>query len=386
MKRSLSLMKSGSIGFFMLWVSVSSAQNVNRIERKDFQMNRVRRALNIPDIPGYHSLKCDFHIHTIFSDGSVWPDFRVVEAWTEGLDVIAITDHIEVRRYGDYLPADLNLGYQIAKAKAEELNIVLIPGAEISKNMLWGHLNVLFVKDVNKLVNDDMMIQVKEAVAQGAFITWNHPGSRYTRPVPDTTKWWDVQTSLLEKGWLHGIEVFNTDEWYPIALKWCKEKNLTVFSGTDIHTPINYWYDLSDPLNHRAMTLVFSKDRNTEGVKEALFAKRTIGYFGDTFVGSDELIRELFNASVILHPNFRSAEVKGKKTLYAELENSSDLPFILQKTGDRGRKDSPEIIELWPRTIKTISFSEEQDKLEFLLTNGFYDVDKHPLVQIKIKK
>lgn len=370
----------------MLWVSVSSAQNVNRIERKDFQMNRVRRALNIPDIPGYHSLKCDFHIHTIFSDGSVWPDFRVVEAWTEGLDVIAITDHIEVRRYGDYLPADLNLGYQIAKAKAEELNIVLIPGAEISKNMLWGHLNVLFVKDVNKLVNDDMMIQVKEAVAQGAFITWNHPGSRYTRPVPDTTKWWDVQTSLLEKGWLHGIEVFNTDEWYPIALKWCKEKNLTVFSGTDIHTPINYWYDLSDPLNHRAMTLVFSKDRNTEGVKEALFAKRTIGYFGDTFVGSDELIRELFNASVILHPNFRSAEVKGKKTLYAELENSSDLPFILQKTGDRGRKDSPEIIELWPRTIKTISFSEEQDKLEFLLTNGFYDVDKHPLVQIKIKK
>ena len=43
--------------------------------------NRYRKAVRIPDIPGYKTLKCDFHIHTVFSDGSVWPDIRSEEAW-----------------------------------------------------------------------------------------------------------------------------------------------------------------------------------------------------------------------------------------------------------------------------------------------------------------
>ena len=55
----------------------------------------IRQEINIPDILGYKTLKCDFHMHTVFSDGSVWPPIRVVEAWQEGLDVISITDHIE---------------------------------------------------------------------------------------------------------------------------------------------------------------------------------------------------------------------------------------------------------------------------------------------------
>ena len=45
----------------------------------------------IPDIEGYKTLKCDFHMHTIFSDGNVWPTTRVKEAVWEGMDAIAIT-------------------------------------------------------------------------------------------------------------------------------------------------------------------------------------------------------------------------------------------------------------------------------------------------------
>jgi len=48
----------------------------------------VRRIINIPDISGYHTLKCDFHMHTVFSDGLVWPTVRVQEAYLEGLDAI----------------------------------------------------------------------------------------------------------------------------------------------------------------------------------------------------------------------------------------------------------------------------------------------------------
>jgi len=53
-----------------------------------------RKIVNLPDIPGYVTLKCDFHMHTVFSDGDVWPTVRVDEALRDGLDAIAITDHL----------------------------------------------------------------------------------------------------------------------------------------------------------------------------------------------------------------------------------------------------------------------------------------------------
>lgn len=61
---------------------------------------KVRRDISLPQIDGYDLLKCDFHIHTVFSDGIVWPSLRVNEAWEEGLDAIALSDHVE-----DNLPA-----------------------------------------------------------------------------------------------------------------------------------------------------------------------------------------------------------------------------------------------------------------------------------------
>ena len=57
----------------------------------------VNRAIEFPNIPGYLTLKCDFHMHTVFSDGSVWPDIRVEEALKDGLDAIATTEHLELQ-------------------------------------------------------------------------------------------------------------------------------------------------------------------------------------------------------------------------------------------------------------------------------------------------
>jgi len=39
-----------------------------------------------PKIGDYLTLKVDLHIHTVFSDGSVWPDIRVQEALRDSLD------------------------------------------------------------------------------------------------------------------------------------------------------------------------------------------------------------------------------------------------------------------------------------------------------------
>ena len=68
----------------------------------------TRNELRLPDIAGYETLTGDFHIHTVFSDGKVWPDVRVNEAWRDGLDVIAVTDHLEYRPHGKKIEGDLN--------------------------------------------------------------------------------------------------------------------------------------------------------------------------------------------------------------------------------------------------------------------------------------
>lgn len=365
--------------------NLNAQHNVNREMIRDFQVSRTKKMLIIPNIPGYFTLKGDFHTHTMLSDGSVMPDFRVTEAWAEGLDIISITDHIEHRPNKNILPDDLNLGYNLALSKAEELNILLIPGTEISKKMPNpGHFNALFVKDVNKLTNDDPMLQIEEAINQGAVIVWNHPGSSWIRPILDSTIFWEFHTELLAKGWLHGIEVFNTDEWFPIALDWCIAKDLTIFSSSDIHTPINYWYDLSKSTNHRAMTLVFAKIRSEEAVKEALLEKRTIGFFGSTLVGKDSLIIELFNASVKLSNPFRQTNRDGKTIFYAELENRTDLTFILKKEGSWKNNDRTDILELLPRSSSIISYSEGNEYLEFQLTNCFSGGNIHPAIKIHV--
>ena len=49
---------------------------------------KARRELRLPEIDGYQLLKCDFHVHTIFSDGIVWPTLRVQEAWEEGREAV----------------------------------------------------------------------------------------------------------------------------------------------------------------------------------------------------------------------------------------------------------------------------------------------------------
>ena len=43
-------------------------------------------------------------MHSVFSDGSVWPDIRVEEAKKDGLDVIAITEHLEYQPWKDDIP------------------------------------------------------------------------------------------------------------------------------------------------------------------------------------------------------------------------------------------------------------------------------------------
>ena len=316
-----------------------SAQKSGTIVMDDIVRPHYRHEILIPDLPGYKTLKCDFHIHTVFSDGSVWPTVRISEAWEDGLDAIAITDHIEGQP--KKLPGQKHTQYEIALASAQSADIILVKGGEISRGMPPGHFNALFIKDVNALDVPDYMDALEEAVNQGGFIIWNHPGWR--KQQPDTTKWMAEHEAIYKKGWIHGIEVFNEKEWYPEAIGWAMEKNLAVTGNSDIHDSYeNYYNTVNYPV--RPVTLVFAKEKTEESLKEAMFAKRTATLFFNMLVGRREFVEPMVRQSVkVSEPH-----------LYLDgyawfaVSNSSDIQFTLLKNGN-DNSELPYRIILPPR-------------------------------------
>ena len=98
-----------------------------------FAQHRHNRKIEFPDIPGYKTLICDFHQHTVFSDGNVWPSIRVQEAIKDGLDAISITDHIEYQPHSEDIPhPDRNRSYQVAIEAAKNKSLIVINGSEIT--------------------------------------------------------------------------------------------------------------------------------------------------------------------------------------------------------------------------------------------------------------
>ena len=175
---------------------------------------RERTDIRIPDILGYTTLKCDFHMHTVFSDGNVWPAVRVEEAWLQGLDAISITDHIEYRPHKDDIVSDHNRSFDLAESRAEQMSIILIKGSEITRDMPPGHLNAIFLEDSNPLDVEDWRDAIRLAHEQGALVFWNHPG--WDRQAPGgVAVWYDEHTNLLEQGLMMGMEVVNYTSYYP---------------------------------------------------------------------------------------------------------------------------------------------------------------------------
>src|SRR6056297_1931176 len=133
----------------LIGATPANAQDDGVLRMNEFRNPEKRTILNIPNVEGYQTLKCDFHTHTMFSDGHVWPNVRVQEAWQEGLDVLAITDHIEYLPHEEYVDINHNHAYELAKGMAARRNIVFIKGTEITRQTPPGHFNALFIGDAS---------------------------------------------------------------------------------------------------------------------------------------------------------------------------------------------------------------------------------------------
>ena len=331
-----------------------------------------RYEIDIPDIMGYQTLKCDFHMHTVFSDGAVWPTVRVDEAWREGLDVIVITDHIEYQPHKNDLPTNRKRPYEIAYGPAKAKNILLIKAAEITRSTPPGHFNVIFAKDIDALdtrgkasadsktkTEDELVMALKIAREQGAFSFWNHPNwqARNGEQV-----WFDIHRKIFDAKLLDGIEVVN-GQYYDKALEWAIERNLTIFGNSDIHSPSDP--PLHNHSNHRDMTLVFATDRSIEGVRDALENRRTVVWHKDQLIGRKPYIEALLAESVEVTPPYNQY----RNAIYFEVKNKSDFKFEFEKISGSG----PQTITLAPhRTVIVKAYPDKETnkaKLSYKATN-----------------
>lgn len=300
------------------WQTTGQVQNADVHEFPAFKQMKLlsyRYHINIPDLDGYETLKCDFHMHTVFSDGQVLPTMRVIEAWTDGLDAIAITDHVERQRYGDIVRIELNKSGLMAQKMGNEMGLLVVRGAEITRKKPLGHINALFVQDVEKLKVENELDAVNEAVKQGAYLVWNHPGWPN-----DTSTIYPVHKELIAQKKIRGVEVFNGSELYPKALDWCDEYGIAYFANTDLHfaSANSYREKLQRP-----MTLVFVKEHSQEGIKEALEEGRTLAFFCNNLAGKEELLKEFVQKSL-------GIKVINKEKGIIEICNKSDIGYEIR--------------------------------------------------------
>ncbi|HVR69804.1 MAG TPA: histidinol-phosphatase [Vicinamibacteria bacterium] len=309
-----------------------------------------REARPVPDLPGLHTLKADFHLHTVFSDGEVWPTVHVQEAWRDGLDVIALTDHVEYQPHAADVSTDLRRPYELARPLAEQLGIVLVQGVEITRPppgttsampVGSGHFNALFVRDPAALATADLLEALRRARHQGAFVFWNHPGFMGTLE----PRWHEHVDVAWREGLFQGMELVNGEDFYPAAWPWIEEKKLTILANSDYHRP-------TPPRGSgppRPITLVFARAADAEGVREALLSRRTAAWLGDDLWGAEEHLRGLWNGAVSVSPARLDARPGEARVL--RLRNASALRFSLRAL------DTPTWLRVDPATAEPVATS-----------------------------
>ncbi|MBR2859180.1 MAG: PHP domain-containing protein [Alistipes sp.] len=369
-----------------------------------------RTEIILPQVKGYNIYKGDFHVHTIYSDGEVTPRERVREAWYDGLDIIALTDHLELRSYEKFMLkahapynkdgkpyqyirggagnktdhttpiyCDLDATYEeaVQYAKNEEIPVMVVRGTEIWRNpAVIGEYNALFLTDITDVAKPDIIESLKEARKQGAIIIHNHPGWR--RKTMDKS---EMQEKIYAEKLVDGIEVIGGTgpTLYPKMIDRCVDEKLTIFSNTDTHRTSAQYYPRGGEI-FRSMTFILAKECTEKAIKDALLKRRTIGYAANHLIGEEMWLGEFLNAAV----ECKVVAVNDKKEHRAfQLTNHCSVPFVFR----RGKTT----YTLNPFHSIRVNFGKNKENgkyntPKFAVENMWTVGDKHPVLTIEIDK
>ena len=382
----------------LLGLGIAGAQTKSyKFTEKLYYNTPSRTNFVLPQVDGLNCYTADLHAHTIFSDGELSPEERVKEAWCDGLDILAITDHIETRRQErnmlkflkGYSPekkgfepintrvsrgkhadergivSDLNFSTELARQTAKSYpELTIIKGAEISREPVHiGHYCALFTTDNNAIYSRDDAEAIRNARAQGAIITHNHPG--WERTSCDMT---EFHKKVYGEGLIDGVEITNGTSFYPEIVGRCIDKKLYMVSATDIHATTNYYNKQNF---YRNMTLIFAKDKSEKSLKKAFLSQKTLGYSGGYIIGEESLLAKFFQASV--KANYVGAAKKG---IRVSLTNQTSFDYLL-------KYDS---IEIPVPAFQTIFVTLKDEKALFEVKNMIHTDYQHPTIELKLNK
>ncbi len=343
------------------------------------------RKLFFPNIDGYQTLISDLHQHTIFSDGLVWPTIRVDEAVYDGVDVISMTEHLEYQPHREDIPnKDRNRAYHLTKNYADNLNkrkkddkeLIVINGQEITKSMPPGHINAVFINEANNLLHKDSLTGILEANKQGAFLFWNHPAWPAQRS-DGIARLDDYHKYLISNKYLHGIEVVNELYYSEEALQIALDNNLTIMGTSDIHGLIDWKFEIPK-YGHRPVTLIFSKSKKLEDIKNALFNGRTVIYYNDLLIGKSINLKPLIEKSLEIFIeekiNQGYSEDGESSIVDIEIKNHSSADIILENHSDYTFENNADIFTIKGLSsiiLKTkVGKRKIEDHLNFKVLNG----------------
>lgn len=373
--------------------------------------------INFPDTDDYQVYTVDLHTHSVFSDGHVWPTVRVGEAEHEGIDLIAITEHLEYQPHGMDIPhPDRNRSFEIAK-NSTETDLLVVNGAEITRMFPPGHINAVFIEDANKLIKidrskqnelDELLIDAPksfideytgnqwfndaglaalwpveetllEARKQNAFVFWNHPvWSAETDNVETIVG--DLNKYLFKENLVHGIEVVNgqwfSDEAFQIGLDY----DLTLLGTSDIHG-LTEWDYLNQPGGHRPLTLVLATDRTENSIKEALIDGRTVIWYKHDLIGLEKNLLPLLKKSL----EITGVSYKGRTIGNVKLKNHTDVRFMLRVADENLIENSSNIIIVEPNetTVFELKYARgNKISLNVEVLNAYIRPKVHPIINL----
>lgn len=396
------------IGFGL--ANVHAQKTIPDVHKTCKEQDYRRTEIILPQVGGYNCYKADLHTHTIYSDGEMTPREKVREAWYDGLDILAITDHLESRRYSQYMlnalapfnpdgkpyqyhhagsarlrpdgtdagiTTDLNATFDEAKEYVEKEGypITLIKGVEISrKPQTQGHFNALFVKDINALYDIDTKKTFRNVHKQGGLIIHNHPA--YRRETTDKSEW---QEEVYKEGLIDGVEIVNGLDFYPKMIRRCVEENLAMVAGTDSHRPTSGQF--KDYGFFRTMTIILAKDKSEKSLRNALKERRTIAYSGGQLMGEEMWLAELLKASVSCQ-NIGISKKKGLEYHKFVLTNKSSLTYTL-------RWGKAAYCELGPFKSAVVELRAKDGQArepKFTVDNMWMMDYKHPVITLEISE
>ena len=377
------------------------------------------RIINFPNTEKYKVIVADLHTHSVFSDGAVWPNVRVEEAVRDGIDLLAITEHLEYQPHIDDIPhPDRNRSFDIAEDIAKNKDLTVINGAEITRMFPPGHINAIFIEDANKLIYLDeakkseakeilkevpeesltnyedlswledaalaSLWPVKSALIearnQNAFTFWNHPAWSSEEFIGQPMLR-EIHKEFFRDNLLHGIEVANGDGYSEEAFRIALEYGLTVLGTSDVHGLIDWDYPSSIGA-HRPVTLILSESNSSDAIKSSLFSGKTVVWFKNNLIGLENNILELTNSYL----KAKKVEIlENSDIARVEIENVSDVRFVIQVLDQSSVVNESNLIEIAPneKTVLQIDNGIDKGSLDVKILNAFIAPNKNLLTTLK---